>query len=355
MTSYHMSHSAKPVTGEEMKVLSYPDFSRLEISRRPCPALEPHEVLLRVAACGVCGSELETFRNRSPRRKPPLVMGHEFCGTIADIGPGVEGFTPGQPVISNSIVSCGTCVRCRRGDTHLCGSRQIFGMHRPGAFAQFVNVPASCLIPWPSGVPAQAACLAEPLANGIHVVNLTRQLAPKNVLVIGAGPIGLQCQQAFQALTPAEVWIADLAAERLEVAARLGARRTLYARTVDVVQACLEATKGEGMDLVIDAVGSSQTKKQSLQALRPGGAAVWIGLHEDSLTLDSYSITLPEKKVYGTYAATLDELRLAVQLMADKKVDMISWVTTSPLELGVEAFHGVLVPNTRLIKAVLLP
>jgi L-iditol 2-dehydrogenase len=112
-------------------------------------------------------------------------MGHEFCGVREDTG---------AKVVSNSLVPCGECLRCRRGDTHLCGRRQIFGMHRLGAFAERVNVPARCLIPWPPNLPAEAACLAEPLANGVHIFNLIRSLAPRRVLVIGAGPIGLMCQ-----------------------------------------------------------------------------------------------------------------------------------------------------------------
>jgi threonine dehydrogenase-like Zn-dependent dehydrogenase len=102
-------------------------------------------------------------------------------------------------------------------------------------------------------------------------------------------------------------------------------------------------------------VGAAATKKQSLQAVRPGGATVWIGLHEDQMSVDTYAITLPEKKVFGTYAATLSDLKIAVELMANNKVNMTSWVSTFPLDSGVEAFHGVLVPNTPIIKAVLLP
>jgi len=193
-----------------MKTLLYSAWDRIEVADRPRPSPEAGEVLLRVAACGLCGSELEAFKNHSPRRTPPLVLGHEFCGVIEGLGEGVglrhaqsspgDGLRPGRKVVSNSLVPCNQCVRCRRGDTHLCGKRQIFGMNRQGAFAEFVNVPADCLIPWPDNLPAEAACLAEPLANGVHVAELVAPLKPKTVLVIGAGPIGLMCQQAMQAM-----------------------------------------------------------------------------------------------------------------------------------------------------------
>jgi len=309
-----------------MRTLHYPAFDQLEIRDIDEVAPQPDEVKLKVAACGICGSELESYKNKSPRRPPPLVMGHEFCGTIAEIGSAVKDWQVGARVVSNSLVPCGKCVRCERGDTHLCASRQIFGMHRPGAFAEYVNVPARCLIPWPENLPAEAAALAEPMANGIHVVRVSKHLPANIVLVIGAGPIGLFCQQALQVLRGAKVYVADLSPERLAVAKKLGAVRVINPREEDVTKIILEATGGEGADLSVDAVGSGLTKRTSLDAIRPGGATVWIGLHENSMTFDSYNITLPEKQVLGTYAATIEELQQALDLMSAGKVDALSWV-----------------------------
>ena len=338
-----------------MKSLLYPEFDRVELADAAPPEPAPGEVLLRVAACGICGSELEAFRKRSPRRPPPLIMGHEFCGVVEDLGERATGFRQGDKVISNSLVPCGACVRCRRGDTHLCAQRQIFGMHRPGAFAEYVIVPTSCLLPWPGALPAAAACLAEPLGNGVHVVNLTRHLAPRTVLVLGAGPIGLMCQQAFQAMTGATVFVADLVPERREAAARLGAKRVIDSAAEDVVGIALELTEGEGVDLVVDAVGAAITKKHSLAAARPGGAAVWIGLHENTVAIDSYDLTLPERTVFGSYAATQDELQKAIDLMSTGAVEAASWVSIFPLDHGVEAFQRALAGRGSDIKAILVP
>ena len=338
-----------------MRTLFYPEFDRLEI-REVAPApLQPDEVRIKVAACGLCGSELESFKNRSPRRAPPIVMGHEFCGTIAELGKAVTGWSKDARVVSNSLVPCGHCVRCERGDTHLCAQRQIFGMHRPGAFAEFVNVPARCLLKWPESLPAESACLAEPLGNGIHVAHLTRHLPARNALVIGAGPIGLFCQQALQTLRGTRVWVADLSAERLGVARNLGAVQTINPKLENLQETALAVTDGEGFDLVVDAVGAGVTKKGSLDALRPGGAAVWIGLHENTLTLDSYGITLPEKQVLGTYAAKIDELQTALDLMASGKIDPRSWVQRFPLAEGVTAFQRMLAAKGADIKAVICP
>ena len=338
-----------------MRTLHYPAFDQLEIRDIDEVAPQPDEVKLKVAACGICGSELESYKNKSPRRPPPLVMGHEFCGTIAEIGSAVKDWQVGARVVSNSLVPCGKCVRCERGDTHLCASRQIFGMHRPGAFAEYVNVPARCLIPWPENLPAEAAALAEPMANGIHVVRVSKHLPANIVLVIGAGPIGLFCQQALQVLRGAKVYVADLSPERLAVAKKLGAVRVINPREEDVTKIIMDATGWEGADLSVDAVGSGLTKRTSLDAIRPGGATVWIGLHENSMTFDSYNITLPEKQVLGTYAATIEELQQALDLMSAGKVDALSWVQRFTLADGVTAFQRMLAAKGADIKAVVCP
>lgn len=338
-----------------MKTLLYPAWDRIEFSDRPRPSPATDEVILRVAACGLCGSELEAIKSHSPRRTPPLVLGHEFCGVVDEVGAEVSGFRIGQKVVSNALVPCGRCVRCERGDPHLCAKRQIFGMNRQGAFAEYVNVPARCLIPWPERLPAEAACLAEPLANGVHVAGLVRHLKPRTVLVIGAGPIGLMCLGAARALLKAEVLVTDLNERRLEFATAQGATEIIAGRQRDVVEVVRERTGGEGVDAVIDAVGAAATKQQSVLAARPGGAAVWIGLHDNPMSLDSYDVTLPEKQVLGSYAATMDDMRKALDLMASGAVDPLPWVQRFPIERGMEAFERMLAPRGDDTKAVILP
>jgi threonine dehydrogenase-like Zn-dependent dehydrogenase len=338
-----------------MKTLLYPEYGRLEIAERPEPRPGEGEALLRVEACGICGSELEAFKSRSPRRVPPLVMGHEFCGVIESVGPGPSTLARGQRVVSHSLFGCGKCLRCERGDSHLCAHRQLFGMHRAGGFAQYVTAPEKCLVLWPDDLPASAASLAEPLANGVHVVGLTRQLNPSSVVILGAGPIGLLCGQAFKALSSADTIFADLIDERLDAARRLGANSIINSREEDFLAAVHDLTGGEGADIVVDAVGSRLSKQQSLAATRPGGIAVWIGLHENTITFDSYEVTLAERRVQGSYAARLDELEVAVSLLATGRVNGTTWIKTFPLAQGVEAFSRMMAARGDDIKAVLLP
>jgi len=338
-----------------MLALRYPAFESLELCQVECVTLKPNEVRIRVAACGICGSELESYKNKSPRRAPPLVMGHEFCGYVDELGRDVKNTTLGAAVVCNAVAPCETCKSCKRGDTHLCETRQVFGMHRPGAFSEYVNVPASCLIDWPIELSAVQACLAEPLGNGVHVVNITKHLPAENVLVIGAGPIGLFCQQAFQVIRNSKVYVCDFNQTRCDVAKSLGACEVFDPRVYDIPALIKSRTNDEGVDLVIDAVGSATTKQWSIDALRPGGATVWIGLHQDSVLFDTYAITLKEKQILGTYSAKLDELATALNLLKTGKINAHTWVQHFPLSDGINAFNAMLEAKGNNIKGVLCP
>jgi L-iditol 2-dehydrogenase len=337
-----------------MKALVYEAFETHTLKEIPVPTPAEGEVLLRVAACGICGSELESFKNKSPRRPPPLVMGHEFCGWIEDPN-GSNSWQKGQAVICNALVPCDKCTRCKRGDTHLCADRQVFGMHRQGAFTQFVAAPVQALIPWPEDLEAKAACLAEPIGNGVHMTKLTQHLNAENVLIIGAGPIGLAALLAFKSLRNSKIIIAEISNHRRETGLGLGAESGVDPSATDTVDYVMEQTGGEGVDLVIDSVGAGITNKQAIAALRPGGAAVFIGLHENKATVNSYDLILPEKQIIGTYAATLSDLSEAVRLMSETDIDVTSWTQTYSIDQAEEAFETMLRPSDSDIKGIILP
>ncbi len=337
-----------------MKALYYPAHDELLLTELPEPAIADNEVLIQVRACGICGSELETFKTKSPRRIPPLIMGHEFCGTIASLGPAVQGWKKGDQVVSNSVVSCGVCERCLEGKTNLCTRRQVFGMHRNGAFGAYVNVPASSLISMPPDTDPRHACLTEPLANGVHLVALTSHLPIRNVLVIGAGPIGLAAQQAFAALREVTTIVSDIRPERLEVARRIGAAGVINPLEEEPHEAVSRILQGGSADLVIDAVGSAQTNRIGLELVKPGGTLMVIGLYNNSKSLLSYDIVLTEKCVMGSYAATQHDMEMALDLIATGKVDMHSWVHYYTLEQGKKAFFDMMEAKDNHIKSVIV-
>lgn len=335
-----------------MKTLYYPTWQRLEIADLPRPIPGPDEVLLRVAACGICGSELDSFREKSARRTPPLIMGHEFCGEIVNAGSAVSGRHAHEQVIAHSVIHCGQCAACERGDTNLCESRQVFGMHRPGAFAEYVCVPERVLINWSAGLAAAHATLVEPLANGINALRQGKSGRHERVVVIGAGPIGLMCALAALRLYASDVLIADLIPERLDAAQRLGVLRTVNPSATDIVREVSRAWSGKGASHVIDAVGSARTKALALELAEAGGTVVWLGLKDNAIQIDSYSITLRQLMVAGSYAGSIADLKQAADLLTQQPPDL-SWVTTYPLDKGETAFYDMLEAQHGKIKGIL--
>src|SRR5690242_10800646 len=241
-----------------MKALVFTAPGVVELRDVPEPAVGPGEVLVHVAVAGICGSELHGVRNPG-FRVPPLIMGHEFAGTTDD----------GRRVVVNPIVSCGGCDLCGRGLPQVCRRRCIVGVHRPGAFAERVAVPASAVHPLPDAVGWEAGGVAEPAANAVHAWTLAGRPAGARIGVIGAGAIGLVCLLVAAGGGAASVDVADLSADRRAGALRLGAA------------AAGTELAGE-YDVVFDAVGTAGTRRQSLARLRPGGAAVWLGLLDDA-------------------------------------------------------------------------
>jgi len=337
-----------------MKALVYSDWETIELQEvaDPSPA-NKEEAILKVSACGICGSELESFQSKSRRRQPPIILGHEFCGEIVEIPPNKD-FKVGDRVIVSALVPCRNCQTCHRGNYHLCPHKELFGMHRNGAFAEYLNAPIQAFYRWPDNLPENHACLTEPLGNGVHVVSLTKHNKPGNALIIGAGPIGLMCQQALQVINGTRTFITDTIQERLDTAKRTGASVVSLAGHESIKEQMLDFTGGDGFDVVVDAVGIEATKKQSIEYLRPGGSAVWLGLGTDKINFDSYGITLGEKQVLGTYSANVPDYEIAIDLLKDRKINL-DWTDSYTLEEGVEAFHTMLNPQGSKIKAILTP
>jgi threonine dehydrogenase-like Zn-dependent dehydrogenase len=335
-----------------MKALYYPTWGKLEVRDVPLPSLIDGEVLVRVSNCGICGSELETFRDASKRRTPPLIMGHEFCGQVEEGHGAQAGRLKGRRVIGHSLVHCGECSACLRGDTNLCVRRQVLGMDRPGAFAEYVAVPERVLIPWPEDLPAATAVFTEPLANGINAMRQGPNARRSRVVVIGAGPLGLMCLFVAKRLYRSSVVISDRIPERLDAALVLGADLTVHASHQNLATETLKYWGGERAEFVIDAVGSSETKLLSLDLVEPGGMVVWVGLHEDRIELNSYALTLGQKCVSGIYSGSMDDLRQGAQLLA-AGVFETGWATTYPLKEGETGFRDMLKGERNKIKAIL--
>jgi L-iditol 2-dehydrogenase len=279
-------------------------------------------------------------------------MGHEFCGQVEEVNGTQTDLLKGRRVISHALIHCGECRICLRGDTNLCVHRQVFGMHRPGAFAEYVAVPERVLIPWPDGLPAASAVFTEPLANGINAMRQGANARRSRVVVIGAGPIGLMCIFAAKRLYQSSVVISDRLPERLDAALVLGADHTVNALHQNLATETRKHWGGERAEFVVDAVGSAETKLLSLDLVEPGGMVVWVGLHDDLIQLNSYALTLGQKCVAGSYSGSVDDLRQAAQLLAAGNFET-SWATRYPLDEGEAGFRDMLLRKGNKIKAIL--
>lgn len=313
-----------------MKALMYTAPLELRVVDVEEPVPAAGEVALRVRSVGICGSELEGIRSRSPFRVPPLVMGHEFGGERTDTG---------QRVVVNPIVACRSCDLCLRGQANVCRNRAVVGIHRAGGFAELVTVPEATLHAIPDAMSWEQAALVEPIANAVHAWQLVADRAPARVGILGAGTIGLVSLLVARWRGALQVDVADLAAERLDVAKAMGA---------DTVG---EALEGE-YDVVFDAVGAAATRAASMERLRPGGAAVWLGLHSQEPAFAALDFIRSEQTVFGSFAYTDADFRQAIALAA--RTDPF-WVTSFPLTEGDRVFVELMNGRTDVIKAQLQP
>lgn len=339
-----------------MKAMLYPAWDTLEMREVPEPAPAPGEVVLQVAAVGICGSELEAVATRSPRRTPPLIMGHEFCGEVAEVGAGVPDLRLGDRVVASSIVPCGRCSLCRRGATHLCPQRQVFGMNRPGAFAERVAVPAAVTFPLPERVGPLEGALVEPLANAVHVWSLLGQRFPETAVIIGCGAIGLMALQVARAGGALTLVAVDVNNARLEMAHAVGAEPVFDPTTHDVVAEVQALTRGRGADVVVDAAGTVGARRAAVAMARPGGDVVWIGLHEDATEVSGRQVVLGERRISGSYAVTATDIETAIGLFAHGRIEIGPWARPFALADGPRVFRELLAaPPRQYAKALLLP
>lgn len=336
----------------------------------PVPQPAAGELLLEVAAVGICGSELSGYLGQSSLRVPPLVMGHEFSARVAACaGPQAHVLADGswaqagQLVAVNPLVSCGVCDLCVHGLPHLCPQRWVIGAHRAGAFARFVTAPAAQCWPLPEKTSDVAGALVEPLACAVRAVGHASGHAPGlsggrrsgPLLILGAGAIGLFCLAVARAGDGAPVVISDVMGERLQVAAAWGAALTVNGRAADAEQQ-LAAALPHGAAAVIDAVGSSMTRALALKFVQPGGRVVFIGLHEEASPLAANYVVRQEINIQGSYSYTPADFGRAIELLADGVIQPSAiWVAERPLHTGPEAFAGLVAGAITTPKIILRP
>ena len=337
-----------------MKAIVWNGPEEMAVEEVPEPAVEPGTVVVRPEAVGICGSEIEGYLGRMGNRTPPLVMGHEFAGTVTEVGEGVDEDLLGREVAVNPLSSDGTCRLCRAGYTNLCPNRRLVGIHSPGGFAEYALAPAQNVYPLPEGVEARAGALAEPLANGVHAIKLgLAGLFVEHAVVVGAGTIGLMCLQAAVLEDIPEVSVVEPHEARREQALELGARAA-YASGEEAREALEGPTEGLGADLVVDAVGAEVTRRMAVEVLlRPGGRAVFVGLHDDATTLGFHDIVRGQLDLQGSYAFTADDYEQALEWLVAGSAGIGELPPVLPLEEGPGAFAELVRGPSEQIKVFL--
>jgi L-iditol 2-dehydrogenase len=342
-----------------VKALLLSQYRHLEIADIPIPAPARDEVLVRVAACGICGSDVHGYDGSTGRRIPPLVMGHEAAGAIAETGAGASGFAKGDRVTFDSTVYCGECGNCRRGDINLCDRRQVLGVscgdyRRNGAFAEFVVVPARIVHRLPDNLSFSEAALLEAVAVALHAVSLAPIQPGSTALVVGAGTIGLLVQQALAVAECEPVFVADVDATRLKLSASLGAT-TILGSGADLVQEVLRLTNGTGVDITVEAVGLNQTVTTAINATRKGGSVILVGNVSPEVTLPLQSVVTRQIRLQGSCASS-GEYPRAIKLMSSGKINVKPLISAvAPLTDGPKWFERLYAREPNLMKVVLQP
>ena len=335
-----------------MKALVYTAPRRLEMLDLAEPAPKDGEVLVRVRATGVCGSDLHGFLGRSKKRVPPLVLGHEFCGEVAAKQAGLSGIRPGDTVAVYPIISCGTCEYCASEREHLCPGRRVYGLDFHGGLAEYAAVPARCLFPIPASMSFAEGSLVEPLANAVHVVKRSTDMRGKTGLVYGAGPIGMLCAFVAKQRGARTVTMVDRNARRLAQLKDLAADITIDSSAQDPVATLLDQTGGRGVDFAIDAVGTGECRQNSIDCTASGGTVICIGLEEEVCTVDTRPVVTRELDVKGAYAYSRSDFAEALSMLDKKLLPWNRVVTKAGLEQGQAIFDDLTSGHSSILKAV---
>ncbi len=331
-----------------MKALVYTGVKTLEIRETPAPVTGDDDVRIKVDAVGICGSDMHAWAGHDERRPAPLILGHEAAGTIA------EGPDAGLRVTVNPLVTCGTCPDCQSGRNNLCTSRQIISMPpREGAFAEYLTMPRSNLIPIPDGVGTEQAALAEPIACGWHAVCLTQHamtpaLEESCCLVLGGGAIGLGASLVLAAKGAREIWIGETNPARRALLERSGDFRVFDPSSAN-------GPAANSADLVIDGVGFEATRANACMCVRPGGVIAHIGLGSGAGGLDIRRMTLQEITFIGTYTYTPEDFRQTADAIFEGRLGPLDWPEVRPLSDGARSFEDISTGSAAAPKIILKP
>ena len=341
-----------------MKALTLTAYNQFEYGDAPEPTSAPDEVLIRVAACGICGSDVHGMDGSSGRRIPPIIMGHEAAGTIEAVGADVSGWAKGDRVTFDSTIYCGECEFCRKGQVNLCDNRRVLGVspgdyRQHGAFAEFVAVPARILYKLPEGLPFTEAAFVEPVSIALHAVDRVPIEGGETAVVVGAGMIGMLVVQALKTRGVGNVIAVDLDPAKLEAAKSLGADAGVVSD--GGAAAAIQELTGGGADIAMEVVGISRTLELAIGSVRKGGSVGLVGNLAANTDFALQAVVTRELTVYGSCACN-GEYAEALERIADGSIKVAPLISAvAPLEEGANWFDRLYAGKEDLLKVILQP
>lgn len=327
-----------------MKALRKMQAARgLALETAAVPAIGPTDVLVRVRAASICGTDLHIYgwdRWSQGRIKPPVTLGHEFCGVVEGAGEEVQAIKPGDFVSAEMHVNCGHCHQCRVGEAHICQNLKIIGIDQDGAFAEFVKIPAANIIKLDPSIPERYGAILDPLGNAVHTV-LAGPVAGQTVLVTGCGPIGLMSIAVAKACGSSTVFATETNEQRLSMAKKMGADVVVNPTAEDAVGRIVRETSGTGVDALLEMSGNPTAIQQGFKALRAGGRASLLGIPTENVPLDLVNdVIFKGATVQGIYGRRM--YSTWVQMTALLKAGRLNleplFGETAPLERFEDAF-----------------
>lgn len=330
----------------------------LQVQEVPLPTIGVRDVLVRIKAAGICHSDVHYRAGISPVKPLPMTPGHEVAGVVERVGAQVTSLKPGDRVCLHYLVTCGDCAYCTSGNEHFCIKGQMIGKHLDGGYAEYIAVPARNAILLPDEVSFEhAAVLMCSSATSLHALRKGRLRAGETVAVFGVGGLGMSAIQLARALSALDVYAVDINSDKLRVAARYGAI-PVNAAQGDPVAEIRRLTRGRGVDVAMELIGRPETLRQAVQSLAVLGRAVWVGITDRPVTLDSYREVLgKEAEIIGSDDHLLSELHLLLEYARRGILDL-SQVVTRTVPLDADAINAVLdgLEHYRAeVRAVIVP
>ncbi|KQY83922.1 alcohol dehydrogenase [Paenibacillus sp. Root52] len=334
-----------------MRAVVCEEVEHLTLQDIPEPERTEHEAIVSIKRIGICGTDLHAYKGNQPFFTYPRVLGHELAGDIEDIGQNEAGLQIGDTVSIIPYLHCGRCIACRSGKTNCCVSMQVMGVHVDGGMRERIAVPVSHLLR-AEGLTLDEAAMVEPLSIGAHAVRRARIQPGEQVIVIGAGPIGLGVM-AFAKQAGARVIAVDRNQERLELSRSLAGADILVQATGQAVEQVREVTEGDYATAVFDATGNVNSMNEAIRYVAHGGQLIYVGLVKADITFHDPEFHKREMSILGSRNATREDFEQVMQVLQAKRLNLDAYIThRTSFDQLPSAIEQWLLPESKVVKAI---